>query len=132
MYKKFLLMLGIILFSFLTINSNVYAEEYVLAGNNDSTCEYILGNPNDPEHKDFAYFLQQIFNVFKYGGPILCIVLTVFEFVKAVASQDKDFLSKAMTRTGKRIVYALLLFFIPTLISFLFNLFGWYGTCGIS
>lgn len=138
MCKKILVMISILLFSFLTINSNVYAEYHVLDKNNGTeidynnikTCEGILGDVNDK--KSVAFFLQQIFNVFKYGGPILCIVLTILEFVKAVSSQDKDFLAKAMTRTGKRIVYALLLFFIPTLINFLFGLFGWYGTCGIS
>jgi hypothetical protein len=67
----------------------------------------------------------------KYAGPILCLVLSISDFVKATASQDKDALSKATKTTGKRIVYALILFFIPTLINFIFPLLGWYDTCGI-
>lgn len=76
-------------------------------------------------------FLQQIFNVIKYAGPLLCLVFSVIDFVKAAASQDKDALAKAGKTTGKRVVYALILFFIPTLINFLFPLLGWVGTCGI-
>ena len=53
-------------------------------------------------------FLQQIFNIMKYAGPILCLVLSISDFVKATASQDKDALSKATKTTGKRIVYALI------------------------
>ena len=76
-------------------------------------------------------FLQQIFDVIKYAGPLLCLVFSVIDFVKAAASQDKDALTKAGKTTGKRVVYALILFFIPTLINFLFPLLGWVGTCGI-
>ena len=47
------------------------------------------------------------------------------------ATQDKDALMKAMKNTGKRLILAVLLFFLPTLINFIFPLLGWYGTCGI-
>jgi len=76
-------------------------------------------------------FLQQVFDIIKYAGPLLCLVLSTADFVKAAASQDKDALVKATKTTGKRVVYALILFFVPTLINFLFPLLGWVGTCGI-
>ena len=80
---------------------------------------------------DFANYLQQIFNVFKYLAPALVIVLSIVEFIKAAASDDKDALMKAGKKTGIRIVLAISLFFIPGLINFLFDKLGWYGTCGI-
>ena len=92
-------------------------------------CNHIFGDPNT--EGDFANYLQQIFNVFKYLAPALVIVLSIVEFVKAVASDDKDALAKATKKTGVRIVLAILLFFIPGLINFLFDKLGWYGTCGI-
>lgn len=95
-----------------------------------ANCDALLGDPTDSN--SVAYFLQQILTVMKYAGPLLCLVLSVVDFVKAAASQDKDALNKATKTTGKRIVYALVLFFIPTLINFIFPLLGWYGTCGIS
>ncbi len=82
----------------------------------------------DPEVYEL---MQQVFNVIKYAGPLLCLIFSVIDFVKAAASQDKDALTKAGKTTGKRVVYALVLFFIPTLINFLFPLLGWVGTCGI-
>ena len=76
-------------------------------------------------------FLQQIFDVIRYAGPLLCLVFSVIDFIKATASQEKEALTKALKTTGKRVIYALILFFIPTLINFLFPLLGWVGTCGI-
>ena len=95
----------------------------------EENCDTIFGDPN--KEGDFANFLQQIFNVFKYLAPALVIVLSIVEFIKAAASDDKDALMKAGKKTGVRIVLAIALFFIPGLINFLFDKLGWYGTCGI-
>lgn len=95
----------------------------------EEKCDAIFGDPN--KEGDFANYLQQIFNVFKYLAPALVIVLSIVEFIKAAASDDKDALMKAGKKTGIRIVLAISLFFIPGLINFLFDKLGWYGTCGI-
>ena len=80
----------------------------------------------------FLKFLQDIFDIMKYAGPVLCLVLSTMDFIKAAASQDKEALKKASQRSLKRLGLAILLFFIPLLIDFLFPLFGWTGTCGIN
>ena len=134
---KRILMIFIVLFgTFFVVNQNIVnAEsnliEHQLANNSQmaTDCDSLFGNPDDDT--SVAYFLQQIFNIMKYAGPILCLVLSITDFVKATASQDKDALNKATKTTGKRIVYAMILFFIPTLINFIFPLLGWYDTCGI-
>ena len=95
----------------------------------EENCDSIFGDPN--KEGDFANYLQQIFNVFKYLAPALVIVLSIVEFIKAAASDDKDALMKAGKKTGVRIALAIALFFIPGLINFLFDKLGWYGTCGI-
>jgi len=84
----------------------------------------------DPKLK-FVAFLQEIFDIMKYAGPILCLVLSTMDFVKAAAAQDKDALKKAAQTGLKRLGLAILLFFIPVLLNFLFPLLGWNGTCGI-
>ena len=105
---------------------NSYDITYSLAGGRTADdCEGVFD-------KEVIEFLQQVFNVFKYAAPLLCLALSIVDFLKATASQDKDALTKAAKTTGKRIVYAIILFFIPNLINFLFNLLGWYGTCGIN
>ena len=93
----------------------------------EENCESLFGNPK--KDGTFANFLQQIFTIMGY--PLLCLVLSTFDFVKAAASQDKDALMKAIKNTIKRLILAVILFFLPTLINFLFPLLGWYGTCGI-
>lgn len=140
MLKKILMLIIMFYIAFFTLNrSVVYADTTTNAydmnvsttksSNEYGDCDALFGDPNDEE--SVAHFLQEIFNVFKFLGPLLCIVLSVMEFLKAVSSQDKDALMKAMKRTGIRIVLAIVLFFIPTLINFLFPLLGWYGTCGV-
>ena len=109
-------------------SEEVTSSPLVLLDTNDK-CNHVFGDPNT--EGDFAYYLQQIFNVFKYLAPALVIVLSTVEFIKATASDDKDALMKATKKTGIRIVLAILLFFIPGLINFLFDKLGWYGTCGI-
>lgn len=104
-----------------TINHSLASEE--------ENCDAIFGDPNDED--SVAYFLKQIFKLVKFVGPILAMVLVTFDFVKAIASSDKDALIKAGKNAVKRIIYALLLFFIPTLIDGLFGMFGFYGTCGV-
>ena len=130
MYKRIIAII-LMLFSFSFLVENVSAADIVLAStNNQETCDYVLGPINDKN--SLAHFLQDVFNLIKYAGPVLCIALSVIEFIKAIASQDKDALIKATQRTLKRLIYALILFFIPGLINFFFELLGWTGTCGIS
>jgi len=95
----------------------------------EEDCKSLFGDVNDEDST--AYFLNQIFGVFKWMAPLLCLAFSIVEFVKAAASQDKEALNKAGVKTAKRIGLALVLFFIPTLINFLFPLLGWYSTCGI-
>ena len=130
MHRKLLLIILILIGGFCLGTSEVkaldtsYGFTYSLAKDADD-CDGIF----DDEVIDF---LQQMFNIFKYAAPLLCLALSITDFIKATASQDKEALMKAVKMTGKRIMYALILFFIPTLINFLFDLLGWYGTCGIS
>lgn len=133
MYKKIIMFLLIVFGTFFFMNSNSVALAYdgnvVYSLSETTDCNSLFGDPK--AEGTLANFLQQIFTIMGYLAPVLCLVLSVTDFVKATASQDKDALMKAMKRTGKRIALALILFFLPTLINFLFPLLGWYGTCGI-
>lgn len=130
MQKKVIIGFLILFGAFFLLNINsveAYSPSsiYVL----DDACNALLGDPE--AEGTVANFLQQIFTIIGYIAPLLCVVLSISDFVKATASQDKDALMKAMKTTAKRLVLALLLFFLPTLINFIFPLLGWYGTCGI-
>lgn len=133
MFKKMILVCMVLFCTFFVSSPEVVEAYngdvvYKLDGTSEG-CDTIFGDPEDDT--SVAYFLNQILTIMQYAGPLLCLVLSISDFVKAAASQDKDALSKATKTTGKRIVLAMILFFIPVLVDFLFPLLGWYGTCGI-
>ena len=92
-------------------------------------CEGLFGDPDDDE--SFAHLLQIAFTIMKFAGPLLCIIFSSIEFVKAVVADDKDALTKATKKSITRVVLALVMFFVPVLVDFLFPLLGFYGTCGL-
>ena len=99
----------------------------------DKEDDGINKDPDKNQTASVAYFLQEIFNFIKYLGPALVVVFTIIEFAKAAAANDKDALLKAGKKTGVRIALALLLFFLPVLIDFVFeDVLHWTGTCGIN
>jgi hypothetical protein len=112
-----------------TGEKSLLLAEYRLA-DEDEECEALFGDPEDSD--SFAFLLQRVFNIMKYAGPLLCIIFSCIDFVKVVVSDDKDAMSKTIKKCLTRVVLALVLFFIPTVINFLFPLLGFYGTCGIN
>ena len=137
MHKNIVLIIAFFVFGFIIINPlevKAFEGETIQHKLDDdweepTSCEGLLGNVNDKE--SIAYFLQQIFNVMKYLGPLFCLVFSVVDFVKAAASQDKEALAKAGKTSLKRVILAMSLFFIPVLINFFFPLIGFWGTCDI-
>lgn len=104
-------------------------------------CASIIGNikddgktydPDNNKLPSVAYVLQKIFNFMQFLGPILVIVITVFDLVKTVANDDKDALSKFLKTTSRRLIYAVLLFVFPSILNLVLS---WItantGTCGI-
>lgn len=70
--------------------------------------------------------LKLIKNVFKWGkyiAPVLVIILSILDFIKALAAQNDDEMKKAQGRFVKRLISAALLFIIPFLIEFALDTF---------
>ena len=96
-------------------------------GTSNSDCG-VLGDPNDSN--TFAFYLQRIFDVIRFLGPVLVLITTILDLVKVTAEQKQDGeIQKIGAKTLKRFIYAVLIFALPTLISSLFHLIGLYGTC---
>ena len=95
-------------------------------------CNSYLGyinNKNDP-----AYYLNFAFQLIKYIAIVLLFVLSVIDFAKATASNKDDAIKKAIQTAIKRIIIAIIIFFLPILINFLLDLLGIVSTnptCGI-
>ncbi len=94
----------------------------------DEECEKYLGRVDDPT--SIAYLLQEVFDVIKFVDVVLVLVLTIVSFTQAVV-KGGDELKKAGITTLKRVIIGVVIFFVPGLISFFFNMVGLYGTCGI-
>ena len=124
---------------------NIFESERLFAestgdGTCQSTtlCDNVLGDPEkaiilvlscDPDCT--AYWLQWILDIIKYIAIAALLVLSTFDFIKAIISNDKDALKKAGTTAAKRFIFVVILFFLPIIIDLLMRLFGAYGTCGI-
>ena len=138
--KRSLFFSCIIMLSFFcymkTTNASVIASEpsfvesYQLFDDDiDTDCESIFGDPTDSQYP--AYWMQWILNIMKYVAIAALLILSTFDFIKALVSNDKDALKKAGMTTAKRFIFVVILFFLPIIVDFIMRLFGAYGTCGI-
>ena len=99
--------------------------------NNANNCKSIFGDPNNEE--DTAFYMQEAFNIIKFAGIILALVMTVKDLITAMSEQKNDMYAKLPGKTVKRLIYAIAIFMLPAIIELLFTAIGLYGaTCGIS
>jgi hypothetical protein len=71
-----------------------------------------------------AYYLQVMLDVMRYIAVIALIVLSILDFVKAVAAQDGDALKKAGNTFGKRLAFTIMIFFIPIVLKLILQYLG--------
>lgn len=121
--NKFFNKIKLFIFSFLIFITNMNVS-YATNETGTAACKGLFGDT-------LTEMVQDALDLMKIAGPILVIVMTIIDLIKAVASGGKDDLSKLGTKTIKRLIYAVLLFVIPSLLDWLFGLFSIYGTCGI-
>lgn len=88
------------------------------------TCEGFLGDKSTPGTP--ANYLHLILSIMRYLAIILALGFSVIDFFKAVYSQDKDLLKKATMTAIKRVIYAVVIFFIPIILEFILSLLGAY------
>ena len=126
-----------------SVGSSEYAAEHN-SGNNtttitedsnsikDNSCKKILGKTSDSN--SVAYLLQLLFNYIKVLGPILVIVFSSIDFTKTILSSDEKAMKSSQKKLGIRLLCAVGLYFLPTLVTLMINLvFGTSGNqvCGI-
>ena len=85
---------------------------------------------------DLRNTLNTIMSVIRISVPILLIGLIIYDFVTAVFAGTDDKVNKAKQRAIKRIIIAIVIFFVPTLINFVLDIVNevWgktFSTCGI-
>lgn len=89
------------------------------------SCEGIFG-------ETLTGYMQSAFNIIKYAGIVLLVIMSSLDFIKAVATQDNDSINKAKNKTSKRFVFAILLFLLPTLLNLIIEILEISSSvCGI-
>lgn len=96
------------------------------ANTNGVTCDRaILGCVDD--ESSVAWLLQKILNYIKILGPTLAIILGTIDFIKAIITPDDENMKKTENRFIKRIIAAILLFFIPLIVQIALSFLGITG-----
>lgn len=107
---------------------NDYEEQQ---SENPDCKDAILGDPNDED--SVAWLLQQVLNYIKILGPILVVILSSIDFAQVIIKSDDEAMKKAQKKLIIRLLLAASLFFIPTLVEVMLNIFGIASApmCGI-
>lgn len=79
------------------------------------------------QEEDLAWLLQKILNYMKILGPTIAIVFGTLDFTKAIVASDEEKMKKAQSSFVKRLIAALLLFFVPIIVELLLGIFGITG-----
>ena len=74
--------------------------------------------------KDMVGWLMRILKILRYIVPIIVIVVSITEYISAIASADDDAMKKVGARFGKRLFIMILIFVLPSLLQFIFNIFN--------
>lgn len=95
-------------------------------------CETVFKN-KDGSFNELGQALQDLFMLMKIAAPLLVVVLSTMDYIKAVSAQNADEMKKANGRFVKRLAAGVVVFLLPFLLDLLFEIFGLYGieTCGI-
>ena len=71
--------------------------------------------------------IGNVLNVFKIVIPLLLIIFGMIDLGKAVISSDEKQISKSTQTIIKRLIAAVVIFFIPTIVSVVFGLIASFG-----
>ncbi len=99
-----------------------YLNNVSLDGMNQSiSCSGLFADQNEGS---VYWLLQKILNYMKLLGPILVVLLSSVDFIKAVMSSDENAMKVAQKKLMVRLVAAIALFLLPSLIQLIISLLG--------
>lgn len=84
----------------------------------DASCDGIIGSGQ------FKMRLSEILNAMRIIGVAMVIIFSTMDFGKALIAQDNDALKKSTQTAFKRLVIAVVIFFVPVLLNILLSLAG--------
>ncbi len=68
-------------------------------------------------------WIFKIIRIVRYAVPALLVILSILDYIKAIASDSDDEVKKTNGKVVKRMIAAALVFLVPFLLEFILNLF---------
>ena len=106
-------------------------KEWMQDYDKDQDCNSIFGSVGD--QGSVAWLINELLNYARIIGPMLVLVLSSLDFAKAIIQNDDDTMKKAQKKLIYRLMLAAVLFFIPSLVTLVLEIFGFTSgaACGI-
>ena len=82
----------------------------------------ISDDPCDLISENLMGYINEGLKYIRIFVPILLLVLVAVDFLKAAFSSSEDAMKKTQAKTIKRIVIAVIIFFVPTIVNLILNL----------
>jgi len=97
-----------------------YGSDFTYVQENYTDCKAILGTAD----YTLGWLIKKALFYIKIAAPILVLILSTIDFVKAVIINDDDTMKKAQKKLIIRLIVAILLFLVPTILELLLDIFG--------
>lgn len=100
-------------------------NEWVTYILNDECTNNPVPTPIDPcdlISEELMGYINEALKYIRIFVPILLLVLVATDFLKAAFSSTEDAMKKTQAKTIKRIVIAVIIFFVPTIVNLILNL----------
>ena len=78
--------------------------------------------------KELLSFVGYLLLIFKIVIPMIIIVYGMIDFGKAVVAEKDDDIKKSAKSLGRRAIAGIIIFFIPTIVVWVFEQVGTYKT----
>lgn len=95
------------------LGDNLSSDDF----NKEVGCEDII----NMEEGSLGWLLNTILNYIKIIGPVLVVLLSAIDFIKAVVGTDEKAMKEAQSKLVIRLVAAIGLFLVPTLVQLLLS-----------
>ena len=103
-------------------NRIIFIIVLLLTITNVSAMEVVTcGGVDDVPYK-LLQFVGNIIKIVKIGVPIILIIMGAIDFAKAMSASDEKVMSDSIKKLVKRVVYAILVFFVVAIVQFVFGL----------
>ena len=80
------------------------------------------------EMKDVVQIIGYVLLVFKIAIPVIIVIMGMMDLGKAVTASKDDEIKKAMKQLMVRLIAGVLIFFIPSIIMFVFRIITEFNT----